>query len=218
MKPTNQTTGEEQAASFVCSSCGAEFPRESSGKVNRDGKPLCIPCSLKMTSETAMATTKENHDGHKARVEASVEKREKEKGSQRWIAALLLIAIPVIAFEVFLMYKNKPAELTTAEAAEIELSECMIMMTVLGQYYDEHGQYPPDLEILVPEFWSSTEANELQRYQYTRIGIDNFRLEKSGSALPAPLISRALDDDLLPATLTAETDLDNYLDRAVEEN
>ncbi len=183
------------------------------GKLDEEGKPLCIPCSLKVTSATAATTTKESHAEHRARVEASMEMREKQKGSQRWIAALLLIALPVIAIELFMVLKNRPAGLTAVEVAEIELSECMIMMTILGQYYDEHGEYPSDLDSLVPDFWLSAQADELQRYQYTRIGVDNFRLERSGSALPAPLISDALARDLMPVTMTADTEMDTYFDR-----
>lgn len=216
MSSEDQTKNDGQAAGIICSSCGTEFPRENTGRVNEEGKPLCIPCSLKAVSATASATSKESTEQHKARVEASTEKREKGKGS-RLVAILLLIALPVIAFEAFLLFKNKPAGLTAPEVAQIELSECMIMMTVLGQYYDEQGEYPPDLGTLVPEFWSSADAEELNRYAYTRIGIDNFRLERSGSPLPAPLISNALAQDLLPATMTAETSIDHYIDRIDEE-
>jgi hypothetical protein len=216
MNSDNKTTREKEAAEFICGSCGSKFPAESVGKKDEKGRPLCIPCSLRMTSATVAATTKEETAEQMARVEASLEKREKQKGSQRWIAALLLIAIPVIAIEVFMLLKNRPAGLTAPEVAEIELSECMIMMTILGQYYDEHGQYPPELETLVPEFWSADLANELDKFHYTPIGEDNFRLERSGSELPPQLISEALARDLMPVTMTAETEMDNYFDRINE--
>lgn len=218
MSTENQKNGGSQDGSFNCSSCGGEFPVESKGKVCEKGKSLCIPCSLKLTTTSAADTSKEEVQKHKARVEASAEKREKGKGSRRLFMAILIFAIPVIAIEVFLMVKNKPASLTTADVAEIELSESITMITVLGQYYDEHGEYPPDLNTLVPGFWESAETEDLGRFTYTQIGTDNFRLERSGTSLPASMVSKALDQDLMPATMTADSNLDTYYDRLDEED
>lgn len=212
MGSKEQTTSEGQPAGFICDSCGAELPSENVGKMNERGKPLCIPCSLKATSASATATTKESVEEHKSRVDASAEKREKEKGSRRWMTALLLIAIPIIGLEMFLLLQNRPAALTVSEAAEIEMAESIILIEILGQYFDEHGRYPAHLDALVPEFWSAAETDELRRYEYTRIGADNFRLNKVDSALPTNLISEALSRDLLPATMTAETNADEDFD------
>jgi len=213
MNPEEQTGSSGQVENVTCDGCGAEFPKASVGKLSATGKPLCIPCSLKVTSATATTTSKEEREQHEERVEASMEKLEKEKGSRRLVMALLLIALPVIAIEVFLLIKHQPQELTAVAAAENELMEYMVVSTVLGQYYDDRGEYPPQLTGLVPEYWSSDEAGELEYYQYVRVSSDSYRLQKTGSLLPAPLISQAVSQDLMPVSMTSSTDLDGYFDR-----
>jgi len=212
MNPENKNTGEGQDA-VLCGACGTSFPGEHAGKVDAKGKPLCIPCSLKVTSCSATSTTREGREQHQAMVEEIADKREKGKGSRRLVLALLLIAIPIIALEVFLLLKNRPVEMTATEAAEIELSEYMVMTTVIGMYYDENGQYPIKLEALIPEYWSADDTDDLEFYLYTQVSQDSYRLERTGSNLPAPLINEAVSRDLLPVSMTSETDFDNYFDR-----
>ncbi len=103
-----------------------------------------------------------------------------------------------------------------ADVAEIELSDYMEMTTVIGMYFDANGQYPAQLGALVPEFWSPDDAGGLERYLFTRVSEDSYRLEKTGSQLPASLISEAVSRELLPASMTSETNLDNYYDHIDE--
>jgi len=216
MSPEEAIGTADDNPAFSCSSCGCECCAESAGKKDEQGRPLCIPCSLKIVATTASSVTREKTEVQQANVAAVEELREKRKGSRRLTAALLLLAIPVICVELFLLLNARPAALSPADVAEIELTESAIMVTVLGQYSDEYGRYPPSLEALVPEFWPPEEVVELQKFQYTPIGVDDFRLIRNGSALPAPLVSQAMGQDLLPASMTARTDFDAYYDRIDE--
>lgn len=205
-----------EESDFLCARCGGECGAEAMGKTDEKGRPLCIPCSLEITASSASTSTRRDIEKRQARAEAVEELREKRRGSRRLTAALLLLGLPVIGIELFLLLDSRPPALTPAEVAEIELTESAIMVTVLEQYRDEHGRFPPSLDALVPDFWSAEDAAELVSFQYAPVGVDDFRLTRSGSALPAPLVGQALDQDLLPASMTAETNFDAFYHRIDE--
>lgn len=172
------------AASFTCASCGDAFCPDCLG-VNDQGRSVCISCSIKQSAEKATSTSKEDVNQRRQRVAEIEAQREKARDSRKWLVALLIIAVPIIGFEIFLLSRGAPVEVTADDAARTDVASSIVVITSLNHYRDENGEYPLMLDRLVPEFWNKDRAALLAKFEYRRVDPERFELRKLEPSPPA---------------------------------
>lgn len=168
-------------ASFTCSSCGDAFCKNCLGRTDQ-GQPVCLGCSIKQSTKQASSETRNDRVQRRDRVATVEAQREKAMDSKKWLVALLIIAIPVVGFELFLLNRGGPVEVTTEDVARVEVASSIVVITALNQYRDEMGQYPSSLDRLVPGFWEQGRADLLEQFEYRQISSERYELRNRQAA------------------------------------
>lgn len=194
-------THQSTAATFRCAGCAGAYCAGCQGKM-LDGRPFCLDCSLRLATRQARARTREEEALHRDKVARAEVELAAGRGRRRWIVALLVVALPVIALELYLLSKNRPRERTAELDMAAQASLLYSLTTSLEQYREETGEYPVRLELLLQGFWQD-DAEGLRGFEYLRPGPDRFTLkivpEQGGGGL-------TYARDGLPETVDQATD------------
>jgi hypothetical protein len=194
-------THKETVATFRCAGCGGAYCAGCQGKL-LDGRQFCLGCSLRLASRQARARTREEEALHRDKVARTEVELAAGRGRRRWIAALLAVALPVIALELYFLSKNRPRERTAELEMAAQASLLYSLTTSLEQYREETGEYPVRLELLLQGFWQDDD-DDLRNFEYLRPGPDRFTLkivpEGGGAGL-------AYAQEGLPETVDQATD------------
>jgi len=171
-------------ASFNCAACGDAFCPDCLGVADK-GRSVCINCSIKQSAKKAASESKEDVSQRRQRVADVEAQLEKAKDSRKWLVALLIIALPIIGFELFMLNREAPVEVTAEGAAKTDVASSIVVITSLNHYRDENGEYPLMLDRLVPEFWDKDRAALLAKFEYRRVDSERFELRKLEPSPPA---------------------------------
>lgn len=194
-------------ARFTCSACGEAFCKDCLGRAD-EGQSICIGCSIKQSTKKATNGSRENVGQRRERVAGVDAQREMEMDNKKWLVVLLMIALPVVGFELFLLNTTAPAEVVAEDAALVDVGSSLVMITALNHYRDVEGEYPLSLDRLVPEFWDSDRVALLDRFKYRRVSAERFDLRNLHNTKPE---GAAGIRNLVPETLEAGDSIGDIL-------
>lgn len=194
-------------ASFCCDRCGDPYCQECRCELlNSD--ICCAECAVETAGESRGEFQGHHGDGY-----AAVAGTPKKPRRGRFLTIMLLVCLPLLGAEFLFLHRSTHVNNEPETVVRRVMADTLVLVTQLNRYKAEDGQYPEQLDQIIPNYWEPGDSVELERYEYRRAGTDRFVLRPrlSGSREEDAGIIKVLA--LLPDSLGEDSPLDIFLRR-----